>query len=91
MELVKVQVKIPRFKMEEEYSLKEVLVSMGMVDAFSDSLSDFSGRRLVPDLKQILFFLLSKQFLIVLYITAGQAVCLMGHNIFWNATVIAIF
>lgn len=45
MELVKVQVKLPRFKMAEEYNLKDVLVSMGMVDAFSDSQSNFTGRR----------------------------------------------
>ncbi|XP_075888894.1 leukocyte elastase inhibitor-like [Nelusetta ayraudi] len=43
MDVVEVQVKMPRFKMEEEYGLKEVLVSMGMVDAFSASLSDFTG------------------------------------------------
>ncbi|XP_075897466.1 leukocyte elastase inhibitor A-like, partial [Nelusetta ayraudi] len=43
MDVVKVQVKMPRFKMEEEYGLKDVLVSMGMVDAFSASLSDFTG------------------------------------------------
>ncbi|XP_075899250.1 leukocyte elastase inhibitor-like [Nelusetta ayraudi] len=43
MDVVSVEVKMPRFKMEEEYGLKDVLVSMGMVDAFSDSLSDFTG------------------------------------------------
>ncbi|XP_075893743.1 leukocyte elastase inhibitor A-like [Nelusetta ayraudi] len=43
MDVVKVQVKVPRFKMEEEYGLKDVLVGMGMVDAFSASLSDFTG------------------------------------------------
>ncbi|XP_075891846.1 leukocyte elastase inhibitor A-like [Nelusetta ayraudi] len=41
MDEVNVQVKMPRFKME--YGLKEVLVSLGMVDAFSASLSDFTG------------------------------------------------
>lgn len=46
MDVVKVQVKMPRFKMEEEYGLKEVLSSMGMADAFSASLADFSGRTL---------------------------------------------
>lgn len=71
MDLVEVHVKIPRFKMEEEYSLKNVLVSMGMVDAFSDSLSDFSGRRLDCSPCTVLFLLVCMQFLIVLYITAG--------------------
>ncbi|XP_075871529.1 leukocyte elastase inhibitor-like [Nelusetta ayraudi] len=47
MDVVEVQVKMPRFKMEEEYGLKDVLVSMGMVDAFSASLSDFTG--MTPD------------------------------------------
>ncbi|XP_075883554.1 leukocyte elastase inhibitor A-like [Nelusetta ayraudi] len=46
MDEVNVQVKMPRFKMEEEYGLKEVLVGMGMVNAFSASLSDFTGRTL---------------------------------------------
>lgn len=44
MDEVEVLVSLPRFKMEEQYDLKSVLVSMGMVDAFDDTLSDFSGR-----------------------------------------------
>lgn len=44
MDEVEVQVGLPRFKMEEKYDLKSVLVSMGMVDAFSPVSSDFSGR-----------------------------------------------
>lgn len=42
MDEIEVQVGLPRFKMEEKYDMKEVLMSMGMVDAFT--MSDFSGR-----------------------------------------------
>ncbi|KAG8009348.1 Leukocyte elastase inhibitor [Nibea albiflora] len=42
MDEVEVEVGLPRFKMEENYDLKNVLVSMGMVDAFSQERSDFS-------------------------------------------------
>ncbi|CAL8311960.1 unnamed protein product [Merluccius merluccius] len=37
-----VKVGLPRFKMTQTYDMNDLLVSMGMVDAFS-SLSDFSG------------------------------------------------
>ncbi|KAM4533792.1 leukocyte elastase inhibitor-like [Odontesthes bonariensis] len=40
---VEVQVGLPRFKMEEKYDMKVVLVSMGMMDAFDMGKSDFSG------------------------------------------------
>ncbi|XP_032407994.1 leukocyte elastase inhibitor A-like isoform X2 [Xiphophorus hellerii] len=43
MECCKVQVKLPRFKLEETYDLIEVLSSMGMVDAFDQTKCDFSG------------------------------------------------
>ncbi|KAF0028288.1 hypothetical protein F2P81_019375 [Scophthalmus maximus] len=43
MDKVEVQVGLPRFKMEEKYDMKDVLVSMGMVDAFDMAMSDFSG------------------------------------------------
>ncbi|XP_075994270.1 serpin peptidase inhibitor, clade B (ovalbumin), member 1, like 3 isoform X4 [Genypterus blacodes] len=43
MDMEEVQVRLPRFKMEEKYDLKEILTSMGMVDAFDLSQSDFSG------------------------------------------------
>ncbi|XP_061093835.1 serpin B6-like [Conger conger] len=36
-------VALPKFKMEESYDLKDILVSMGMKDAFDVSKSDFSG------------------------------------------------
>ncbi|KAM3593730.1 uncharacterized protein V6R79_020269 [Siganus canaliculatus] len=42
MHETEVDVRLPRFKMEEEYDLKEILISMGMVDAFTDK-ADFSG------------------------------------------------
>lgn len=44
MDEIEVLVSLPRFKMEESYDMKNVLVSMGMVDAFDQALSDFSGR-----------------------------------------------
>ncbi|KAJ0059873.1 hypothetical protein NL108_014561 [Boleophthalmus pectinirostris] len=50
MAKVKVQVGLPRFKMEENYDLKDVLISMGMVDAFDISSSDFSGMSPASDL-----------------------------------------
>lgn len=40
---LEVEVKIPRFKMEVAYDLKDVLKRMGIVDAFDVGLSDFSG------------------------------------------------
>ncbi|XP_029313147.1 leukocyte elastase inhibitor-like isoform X1 [Cottoperca gobio] len=43
MDNVEVQVGLPQFKMEEFYDLKNVLVSMGMADAFDMTKSDFSG------------------------------------------------
>lgn len=43
MDDVEVQLGLPRFKMEEKYDLKKVLVNMGMVDAFDVAMSDFSG------------------------------------------------
>lgn len=48
MDVVEVQVGLPRFKMEEKCNMKNILVSMGMVDAFNVAASDFSGRRLSP-------------------------------------------
>lgn len=45
-----VRVGLPRFKIEDKYDLKNVLVSMGMVDAFDTSLSDFSGMSPANDL-----------------------------------------
>ncbi|XP_041670582.1 leukocyte elastase inhibitor-like isoform X2 [Cheilinus undulatus] len=38
-----VNVIVPKFKMEESYDLKNVLTSMGMVDAFNMGTCDFSG------------------------------------------------
>uniref|UniRef100_A0A4W6G191 Serpin B6 n=1 Tax=Lates calcarifer TaxID=8187 RepID=A0A4W6G191_LATCA len=50
MDQTEVQVGLPRFKMEEKYDMKTVLVSMGMVDAFDAALSDFSGMSPANDL-----------------------------------------
>lgn len=43
MDVVEVQVGLPRFKMEDKYNMKTVLTSMGMVDAFDQANSNFSG------------------------------------------------
>ncbi|MFT7809120.1 leukocyte elastase inhibitor-like [Arapaima gigas] len=43
MNEVTVTVGLPKFRMEETYDLKKILVSMGMVDAFDVIKSDFSG------------------------------------------------
>ncbi|XP_035514373.1 leukocyte elastase inhibitor-like isoform X3 [Morone saxatilis] len=50
MDEVEVQVGLPRFKMEEKYDMKNILVSMGMVDAFDMTMSDFSGMSPANDL-----------------------------------------
>ena len=44
MDKKEVELGLPRFKMEESYDMKDVLISMGMVDAFGIGMSDFSGR-----------------------------------------------
>ncbi|CAL8398438.1 unnamed protein product [Arctogadus glacialis] len=46
-----VNVGLPRFKMTQTYDMKDLLVSMGMVDAFDQGLSDFSekGRYSSPE------------------------------------------
>ncbi len=36
-------IKIPEFKFESQFSLKEILSDMGMPDAFSEYMADFSG------------------------------------------------
>ncbi|XP_077411145.1 serpin peptidase inhibitor, clade B (ovalbumin), member 1, like 3 [Vanacampus margaritifer] len=50
MDELEVQVGLPRFKMEEKYDMKNVLISMGMVDAFDISKSNFSGMSPANDL-----------------------------------------
>ncbi|XP_053198037.1 serpin peptidase inhibitor, clade B (ovalbumin), member 1, like 3 isoform X1 [Scomber japonicus] len=50
MDEIEVQVGLPRFKMEEKYDMKNVLTSMGMVDAFDMAKSDFSGMSPANDL-----------------------------------------
>ncbi|KAJ0060004.1 hypothetical protein NL108_018235 [Boleophthalmus pectinirostris] len=50
MGFVEVEVRLPRFKMEENYDLNKVLISMGMVDAFDVGKSDLSGMSPANDL-----------------------------------------
>uniref|UniRef100_A0A8D3DSJ3 Leukocyte elastase inhibitor n=1 Tax=Scophthalmus maximus TaxID=52904 RepID=A0A8D3DSJ3_SCOMX len=45
-----VEVGLPRFKLEDTYDLNDVLKSMGMVDAFEGTKSDFSGMSPANDL-----------------------------------------
>ncbi|XP_030612266.1 leukocyte elastase inhibitor A-like [Archocentrus centrarchus] len=45
-----VEVRLPRFTMEETYDLNTVLQRMGMVDAFDDAKCDFSGMSECKDL-----------------------------------------
>ncbi|XP_047206239.1 leukocyte elastase inhibitor-like isoform X2 [Girardinichthys multiradiatus] len=50
MNVKEVEVRLPRFKMDEKYDMKNVLMSMGMVDAFDQGNSDFSGMSPANDL-----------------------------------------
>ncbi|XP_077592343.1 serpin peptidase inhibitor, clade B (ovalbumin), member 1, like 3 isoform X1 [Stigmatopora nigra] len=50
MDEIEVQVGLPKFKLEENYDMKNVLVAMGMEDAFDMSKSDFSGMSPANDL-----------------------------------------
>ncbi|XP_056220325.1 leukocyte elastase inhibitor-like isoform X1 [Seriola aureovittata] len=45
-----VEVRLPRFKMEETYDLNDVLKSMGMEDVFNAAKSNFSGMSSANDL-----------------------------------------
>lgn len=49
MDVVEVQVGLPRFKLEEKFNMKSILVRMGMVEAFDVAMSNFSGNRLFPN------------------------------------------
>ncbi|XP_025079997.1 LOW QUALITY PROTEIN: leukocyte elastase inhibitor-like [Pomacea canaliculata] len=49
----KVNLKLPRFSMESSLKLKEVLISLGMVSAFSEKHADFTG--LVEQLSEDLY------------------------------------
>ncbi|UCF50433.1 MAG: serpin family protein [Thermoplasmatales archaeon] len=40
---IKIDVDIPKFKFETKYSLKSILMDMGIIDAFSPGAADFSG------------------------------------------------
>ncbi|KAF4082432.1 hypothetical protein AMELA_G00151720 [Ameiurus melas] len=50
MDIVEMQVSLPRFKLEETYDMKELLISMGMVDAFVMGKCDFSHMSPCDDL-----------------------------------------
>ncbi|KAJ8376542.1 hypothetical protein SKAU_G00071220 [Synaphobranchus kaupii] len=43
MENTQINVALPKFRMEETYNLEDILVGLGMKDAFDVSRSDFSG------------------------------------------------
>ncbi|XP_048022706.1 serpin peptidase inhibitor, clade B (ovalbumin), member 1, like 3 [Megalobrama amblycephala] len=43
MDLLEVEVSLPRFKMEETYNMNDLLISLGMVDAFDLQKADFTG------------------------------------------------
>ena len=44
-----VDLKLPRFKIEADYSLGEILAGMGMTDAFSEGIADFTAMDGVTD------------------------------------------
>ncbi|XP_026148557.1 leukocyte elastase inhibitor-like [Mastacembelus armatus] len=50
MDETQTEVKLPRFKMEETYDMKNVLKRMGMVNVFDSTKSDFSGMSPANDL-----------------------------------------
>ncbi|KAG2458564.1 ILEUB inhibitor, partial [Polypterus senegalus] len=50
MEKIEINVSLPRFKLERSYDLKEVLIKMGVVDAFDMGRADLSGMSPKDDL-----------------------------------------
>ncbi|TSK57998.1 Leukocyte elastase inhibitor [Bagarius yarrelli] len=60
MDTVEVQLSLPRFKLEETYDLKALLISMGMVDAFDMEKCDFS--RMSPSNDLVLSKVVHKAF-----------------------------
>nr|XP_023689307.1 serpin B6-like [Paramormyrops kingsleyae] len=60
MRFQEVIVKLPKFKLEETYDMKQVLSSMGMVDAFDEQKCDFSG--MSPDNDLLLSKVVHKAF-----------------------------
>ncbi|XP_060773803.1 leukocyte elastase inhibitor-like isoform X9 [Neoarius graeffei] len=60
MDRVEVEVSLPRFKLEESYDMKDLLISMGMVDAFSLDRCDFS--RMSPSNNLVLSKVVHKSF-----------------------------
>ncbi|XP_067290444.1 serpin peptidase inhibitor, clade B (ovalbumin), member 1, like 3 isoform X3 [Pseudorasbora parva] len=60
MDLLEVEVSLPRFKMEETYNMNDLLISMGMVDAFDLQKADFS--RMSPSGDLVLSKVVHKSF-----------------------------
>ncbi|KAJ8376535.1 hypothetical protein SKAU_G00071150 [Synaphobranchus kaupii] len=60
MKSIEIDLALPKFKMEETYSLKDILVSLGMKDAFDVSRSDFSG--MSPSNGLVVFKVVHKSF-----------------------------
>ncbi|XP_028659848.1 leukocyte elastase inhibitor-like isoform X1 [Erpetoichthys calabaricus] len=50
MDKIEISVSLPRFKLEQSYDLKEVLINMGVVDAFDMCRADLSGMSPKDDL-----------------------------------------
>ncbi|XP_036889536.1 serpin B6-like, partial [Sturnira hondurensis] len=50
MDEEEVDVSLPRFKLEENYDLEDVLRSLGITDAFEPATADFSGMSPARDL-----------------------------------------
>lgn len=50
MDEEEVEVFLPRFKLEENYDMKDVLCSLGMTEAFEQGRADFSGMSTGRDL-----------------------------------------
>ncbi|MBQ9119440.1 MAG: serpin family protein [Lachnospiraceae bacterium] len=46
---VEVNVLLPKFTCEADYSMRDILIRMGMKDAFDDILANFDGMGTVPD------------------------------------------
>ena len=50
MDKEEVDVFLPRFKLEENYDMEDVLRSLGMTDAFEQATADFTGMSSARDL-----------------------------------------
>lgn len=45
MERQYVEVRLPRFKIEQNYDMRKTLIGMGMEDAFDETKCDLSGEK----------------------------------------------